>query len=82
MTYEYKMIQIPPNIVVKQKEHAGNEAAYYLQSIANEQAAQDWDFFRVDTVGVVVKPGCLASLFGAQRTVTEYYVVTFRRPKE
>jgi hypothetical protein len=79
--YEYRMLQVPPTIVVKQKELAGNEAAYYLQTLANEQAAQGWEFFRVDTVGVVVQPGCLASLFGAQRTVTEYYVVTFRRPK-
>lgn len=81
MACEYKMIQVPPTIVVKQKEYAGNEAAYYLQSIANEQAAQGWEFYRVDTIGVVVQPGCLASLFGAQRTLTEYYVVTFRRPK-
>jgi len=79
MSYEYKMIQIPPNIVVKQKEHSGNEAAYYLQSIANEEAAQGWEYYRVDTVGVVIPPGCLASLLGAKRTVTEYYVITFRR---
>jgi hypothetical protein len=81
MTYEYKMVQIPPTIVVKQKEFIGNEAAYYLQTLANEHAAQGWEFCRVDTIGVVVQPGCLASLFGARRTLTEYYVVTFRRPK-
>ena len=80
--YEYMMVQIPPAIVVKQKEHVGNEAAYYLQSLANEKAGQGWEFYRVDTVGVVIQPGCMASLFGAQRTVTEYYVVTFRRPKQ
>ncbi len=51
-----------------------------MQTLANEYAAQGWEFYRVDTIGVVVQPGCLASLFGAQRTVTEYYVVTFRRP--
>jgi hypothetical protein len=79
--YEYMMVQVPPTIVVKQKEQAGNEAAFYLQSIANQYAAQGWEFYRVDTVGVVVQPGCLASLFGAQRTTTEYYVVTFRRAK-
>jgi hypothetical protein len=53
MAYEYKMIQVPPTIVVKAKEERGNEAAYYLQFLANEQAAQGWDFYRVDTVGVV-----------------------------
>lgn len=80
--YEYMMVQVPPTIVVKQKEQAGNEAAVYLQSIANQYATQGWEFYRVDTVGVVVQPGCMASLFGAQRTVTEYYVVTFRQAKQ
>lgn len=79
MGYEYKMIQAPSTIEVEEKERRGNEAAYYLQSLANEQAAQGWEFYRVDTVGVVSKPGCLASLFGAKETFYEYYVVTFRR---
>ncbi len=61
MEYEYKMVQIPPTIVVQQREARGNEAAYYLQSIANEQAAEGWDFYRVDTVGVESRPGCLAA---------------------
>ncbi len=73
------MVQIPPTIVVKQKEFQGNEAAYYLQSVANEHASQGWEFYRVDTVGVVTNPGCLASLLGAKQTLLEYYVVTFRK---
>lgn len=81
MAYEYKMIQVPPNIVLKAKEVRGNEAAHYLQSIANEQAAAGWEFYRVDTVGVVTQPGCLPSLFGAKQTLIEYYVVTFRKAK-
>jgi len=81
MAYEYKMIQVPPNIAVKAKEVKGNEAAYYLQSLANGQAADGWEFYRVDTVGVVAQPGCLASLFGAKQVLTEYYVVTFRRSR-
>jgi hypothetical protein len=79
MVYEYKMVQIPPTIVVKAAEHRGNEAAYYLQSVANEQARQGWEFYRVDTVGVVTQPGCLGMLFGQKQTSFEYYVVTFRR---
>ena len=79
MSFQYMMVQIPPRIVVKQKEHRGNEAAFYLQSVANEHAQQGWEFFRVDTVGVISQPGCLASLFGASQMTLEYYVVTFRR---
>lgn len=79
MAYQYMMRQIPPTIVVKQKEHHGNEAAYYLQMIANEQGSQGWEFYRVDTIGVVTQPGCLAMMLGAKQTHIEYYVVTFRR---
>jgi len=79
MGYRYKMVQLPPTIVVKAKEEKGQEAAIYLQSIANELAEQGWELYRVDTVGVVTQPGCLASLFGAKETYVNYYVVTFRR---
>jgi methylphosphotriester-DNA--protein-cysteine methyltransferase len=81
MAYEYRMVQIPPTITVKASEHQGNEAAQYLQAVANEQAAQGWEFYRVDTVGVLSKPGCLASLLGGKAAVIEYFVVTFRKQK-
>lgn len=81
MNFEYRMVQMPPSISVPAKELRGQEAAFYLQSIANEHAAQGWEFYRVDTVGVVVQPGCLAMLFGARQTLIEYFVVTFRRPR-
>jgi hypothetical protein len=75
--YEYRMVQIPPSITVKRA--FGNEAAVYLQTIVNEQASQGWEFMRVDTIGIHVPAGCLASLFGGQSTTLQYYVVTFRR---
>ena len=79
MNYEYKMGQIPPSIEVKEKHYRGQEAAYYLQSIVNEQAKEGWEFYRVDSVGVLRRPGCLAGLLGAKETMLEYYVVTFRK---
>ena len=36
--YEYDMVQIPPNITVKQA--TGNDAAIYLQRIVNEHASR------------------------------------------
>lgn len=82
MTYEYKMMQVPPTIVVKEKGWRGQEAAYYLESLVNEQAAKGWEFYRVDAVGVAIKPGCLAGLLGVKETLREYYVVTFRARNE
>ncbi len=77
--YQYHMVQVPPNIHA-QSGNKGNEAASYLQNIANEKSAQGWEFYRVDTVGVVESPGCLAALLGAKQSVTDYFVITFRRP--
>lgn len=79
MTYEYKMVQIPRNIAVRGAP-AGQEAAWYLQDIVNTMAKDGWEFYRVDTVGVIIQPGCLGQLFGQKETQTFYYVVTFRRP--
>ena len=79
--YEYKMIQMPPNITVQAKEARGNEAAYYLEQVANQWSAQGWEFYRVDTVGVVTNPGCLGMLLGARASLLEYFVVTMRRPR-
>lgn len=79
--YEYKMVQVPPNIEVKASKHKGNEAAVYLESIANQYAEQGWEFYRVDTVGVAVQVGCFDALAGKKATNSAYYVITFRKPR-
>jgi len=82
---QYKMVQIPPNVVLSAGKMFGRApdpsevAARYLESIVNEHARQGWEFLRVDTIGVRTEPGCLAGLFGARSTDANYYVVTFRR---
>jgi hypothetical protein len=58
------MVQVPPAIAVKEKEHRGTEAATYMESVVNQMAQQGWEFYRVDSIGVQLKPGCLA---GVQR---------------
>lgn len=78
--YTYKMVQVPPNIEVSQKNNHSGVAAHYLQSVVNEYAQQGWEFYRVDAIGVSVKPGCLAALFGQKNELNNYYVITFRRP--
>jgi hypothetical protein len=81
MSYQYKMVQIPPNIQISAKQKKGQEAAVYLEQIVNKMAEQDWEFYRVDTIGVQTDPGCLASLFGHKAELVSYYVVTFRKEK-
>lgn len=73
------MVQIPPNIAVQRKAAQGTEAAAYLQDLVNQQAAQGWEFYRVDSIGVKLQPGCLGALFGQREQLVLYYVVAFRR---
>ncbi len=80
MAFTYKMVQIPPNVLVKGTTAQGTEAAYYLESVVNEHADEGWEFFRVDPIGVQTQPGCLASLLGQHATEVTYYVITFRKP--
>lgn len=79
--YRYRMIQVPPTIPVS-KSQQGTAAAEYMESVVNEQAAEGWEFYRVDQVGVDVKPGCLSSILGRQSATVTYYVLTFRQPSE
>ncbi|EEU9488971.1 DUF4177 domain-containing protein [Escherichia coli] len=74
--YTYKMIQVPPNISVKARDNKAGIAAAYLQDVVNEQAANGWEFQRIDTIGIEEKPGCFG---GSKTNFTQYYVITFRK---
>ncbi len=76
--WKYKMVQIPPTIVIGEGMATKGIAATYLERIVEEYAELGWEFYRVDTIGVRVYPGCLAGLFGVRPTDESYYVVTFR----
>jgi len=79
--YIYKMVQVPPNIEVRAKEQRGNEAAAYLQDVVNTHAENGWEFYRIDTIGVSVKPGCFDALFGKKDVLSHYYVISLRKPR-
>jgi len=79
MKYEYRMVQIPPNVAVDAAKHKGNEAAAYLQEVVNTHAKDGWEFYRIDRIGVVTKPGCLDGLVGKKDELNHYYVISFRR---
>ncbi|MFW6174790.1 MAG: DUF4177 domain-containing protein [Chloroflexota bacterium] len=81
MPYQYRMIQIPPNVSVQGSDQR-TAVASYLQQLANEQAREGWEFQRVDAIGVQVNPGCLGGLIGRQSEVTQCYVVRSARKSE
>ncbi len=78
--YEYKMIPVSLSLVAEREgDQGGAEVAQQLQSVANAQAEQGWEFYRVDALGFSDSPGRLRAFFrGGQR---QHYVATFRRPK-
>lgn len=79
MIYQYKMVQIPTTFVVRDANGDNTLASDQLEKLANGYAKQGWEFFRIDTVNILVKPGCLAGLLG-QRVQTEpYCIITFRK---
>lgn len=78
MPYQYRMIQIPPSVMVGAGKGKGDEAARYLEEITNREAGEGWEFQRVDTMTVLEPPGCLG---GGQPKATAVYVMTFRRER-
>lgn len=79
--YHYKMVQVPPNIKIQASKQKGNEAAIYLQTIANEYGDDGWEFYRIDSIGVQVSAGCFDALMGRKASNVSYYVITFRKPR-
>ncbi|MFO5548663.1 DUF4177 domain-containing protein [Klebsiella pneumoniae] len=78
--YKYKMVQIPPNVIVNAKKVSKDSAAaVYLENVVNEMAEDGWEFQRIDSIGVQGQPGC-GSLFGGKQIgPVNYYVITFRQ---
>jgi hypothetical protein len=81
MSYEYNMVQIASDLTVSANARQGNEAADYMQQVVNEEAIDEWEFYRVDSISVEVQPGCIASLIGLKSTYYNYRVITFRRKR-
>lgn len=80
--YKYKMVQVPPRLEVETANQKAHGAADYLESIVNTMAEYGWEFYRIDTIGVRVQPGCLGVLLGQQTDWESYYVITFRKLAE
>lgn len=84
--FEYNMVQIPPTISVESGTKSA--AANYLGNIVGSNAALGWEFYSIESIGIVEHMGCcgclsfIFTMFGmktsSERTV---YVIVFRRPR-
>lgn len=78
--YEYKMVQIPRDLSTKLGQGDGL-AAKMLQDIVDANAVDGWEFYRIDNLTILEKPGCLGSLMGQKDVFSSVGVVSFRREK-
>jgi hypothetical protein len=78
--YVYRVVPFIGHIKSGEKDGAHKVAAQ-LQQVINEGAGQGWEFYRIDRVQIAVRPGCLASLLGAQTSYIGFDQIVFRRPK-
>jgi len=79
MSYEYSTVSFPST----DREIGGQaQIASYLEQLVNGRASEGWEFYRVDQIGILVPPGCLAGLFGKSTEYVYTFVVIFRRPKQ
>lgn len=79
MKYEYKAVQVPQLIAAKDKKHHGKEAEIFMQAALSEHAADGWEYFRIEKIGVIERVGAWDSLFGKKGHAQEQSVLTFRR---
>lgn len=83
--YEYRVVPFIGQLKqgVFSRENA-TKVSEQLGALINEQAKDGWEFYRIDHVNVAVQPGCLASLFGANKAVAGvvFDQVIFRRVVE
>lgn len=74
--YQY---QVVPFIGKIKSSQSAAEVSVQLQGIINQYAAQGWEFYQLNDVNIEVKPGCLASLFGARAAYIQFDQLIFRR---
>lgn len=79
--YVYKMVQVPPRIKVIANKQKGNEAADYLEAIANQYANEGWEFYRIDSIGIDEMAGCFGSMTNSKVASKTYHVITFRKER-
>ena len=79
-TAEYTYRVLPLSIATNAVGDEAQLAADRVGRLVAEMAAEGWDFYRVETVGVLVRPGCLGPLLGQTSAEKTCYLAVFRRP--
>ena len=70
--------QVLPFIGSIKGKQSANEVSDQLEALINEGARNGLEFVQLGSVNIEVKPGCIASLFGAGVTYTRFDMAIFK----
>ncbi|MBI2861646.1 MAG: hypothetical protein HYX89_02380 [Chloroflexi bacterium] len=76
--YEYRVVPFIGDVVGRDKKTAEKVAAQ-LNQVISSNIGNGWEFFRIDQVQILVRPGCLGGPFGAQSSTAGLDMIPFRR---
>jgi len=80
MAYLYKVVPFSGSFKTGVLGREGPEtASKQLEDVINSHVSQGWEFYSVSQINMLIKPGCLAFLFGDRRSTVPYDQVIFRR---
>jgi hypothetical protein len=76
--YDYRVV--PLSITTESVGSEAHVAAERVGRVVAQMAAEGWDFYRIDAVGVEVRPGCLGAILGQTSAERSCSLAIFRRP--
>ena len=75
--YHYHVV--PLGLTIKAHDpNPGASITSQLQQLIDAHAVHGWEYYAFESVPVTVRPGCIASLFGAAPQTIHYPCVVFR----
>lgn len=78
--YEYRVVPFLGDIPQRDKQGA-EKVAKQLQATIDANVGGGWEFYRIDQVQILARPGCLAAFGGAREATFALDMVSFRRLK-
>jgi len=78
--YEYKCVPAPTGLSVTSKEGESAAIRAFTEFI-NQNCSGGWEFVSMGQISITTHPGCIAGLFGASATYSNYNMLVFRKQK-
>lgn len=80
-TFEYRILPFLGDIRSRDQRSA-QRVSEQLKATIDANIGDGWEFYRIDQVQILVRPGCLAAIFGARASTMALDQVIFRRDRD